>query len=309
MNFRFNKIVILLLIFTGMVVFLIQIQKSSQTHSTEKISQNQNKLDIMSETINQIYIDGNFSETASTYGWCSGLGTAASPYIIQNLTIDGQNNNTCIYIKDIMDFFIIRNCTILNSKNDGIYLYKVKNGTFYNNTIKNNLGDGLDLRNSDNISIRENVIHNNSGRCISLDASVNNTIRNNTAYNDYFGIELWHSHNNNISNNVIHDNIGVGINLQYSNNNMITRNLVYNGHQTSCTLFRSDNNRITNNIFLNNWETIYELECEGNTIQNNVLHQKKLDRFEYWIIIAFWFIIIGGWGITVFLIRRKITLT
>ena len=40
----------------------------------------------------------NWSVTASTYDWCSGSGLLSDPYIIENVTIDGQNTYNCIHI-------------------------------------------------------------------------------------------------------------------------------------------------------------------------------------------------------------------
>jgi len=60
-------------------------------------------------------IDNNWSETASTYDWCSGSGSFSNPYVIENVTINGLNSSNCIEIKNSNENFIIRNCTLYNA--------------------------------------------------------------------------------------------------------------------------------------------------------------------------------------------------
>jgi len=61
-----------------------------------------------------IHINNNWSATESTYDWCTGSGSLAVPYVIENVTIDAQNSGSCIYIEHTNDYFIIQNCTLLN---------------------------------------------------------------------------------------------------------------------------------------------------------------------------------------------------
>ena len=81
-----------------------------------------NKIDLKNNgywnlTGSNIFIDDldpsrNWSYTASHYDWCSGSGTWTDPYIIENVTIDGQDAGNCIFIKNSVVPFIIRNCTL-----------------------------------------------------------------------------------------------------------------------------------------------------------------------------------------------------
>ena len=49
-----------------------------------------------------ILIDGDsqWATVNSTYDWCNGSGTWNEPYIIENVTIDGQSSGSCIEIKN-----------------------------------------------------------------------------------------------------------------------------------------------------------------------------------------------------------------
>ena len=109
-------------------------------------------------------IDGNdgWATFASTYDWCSGSGTWADPYIIENVTFDGLNTGTCLTIQDTNKYFVIKNCSILNTPytwddEAGVKLINVKNGTFLRNNFKSNEYRGLYLQlYCNNITIKEN---------------------------------------------------------------------------------------------------------------------------------------------------------
>ena len=75
----------------------------------------------------------NWSYTASHYAWCSGSGTLEAPYIVENVTIDGQGVGSCIEIRNSTAFFKVINCTVYNSgsnylEDGGIKLNNTKNG-------------------------------------------------------------------------------------------------------------------------------------------------------------------------------------
>ena len=85
---------------------------------------------------------------AESQPWCSGSGNWSHPYIIENITINAQNQFNPLIIEDSNVYFIIRNCTIFNLNYDvetyaGIKLSKVSNGTLINNTCINNDCKGI----------------------------------------------------------------------------------------------------------------------------------------------------------------------
>ena len=66
----------------------------------------------LSAVLGPIHIDDNeptknWSITAATYDWCTGSGTWNHPYIIENITIDGQNVYNCIRIDNSDLYFTI----------------------------------------------------------------------------------------------------------------------------------------------------------------------------------------------------------
>jgi len=174
-----------------------------------------------------IFIDGDATGAgdhnwmwAENQAWCSGSGTWNDPYIIENLMINA-NSNTGIEIRNSDVYFIIKNCTILNSNSDypdaGIYLNNVRNGFILNNNCSHNFS-GIYLEFSSNITISGNIVNYNEYSGIRLESSDTNTIlENNVDFNSNSGIVLHGSNNNNISKNTAHYNLFFGIELSGEN--------------------------------------------------------------------------------------------
>ena len=108
----------------------------------------------------------NWSKTAADNDWCSGSGSWNDPYVIENVTIDGQDAGSCLTILHSKTaFFVIRNCTFFNSFTDtgnaNLLLDDVNNGLLINNTCyEGRSGIYLD-NNSDNNTIVENILRDN----------------------------------------------------------------------------------------------------------------------------------------------------
>jgi len=159
-------------------------------------------------TGNPILIDDadpskNWSYSASHYDWCSGSGTWTDPYIIENVTIDGQNEGNCIEIRNSNAYFVINNCTVYSSgtTNYGIYLNYTNNGKIINNNCSVYFGMFLDR--SNNITVLGNDISNNR-----------------------YGIAVSFSNNTIISENSVNNNSIADIAFQWSRNATLTKNIL-----------------------------------------------------------------------------------
>jgi len=128
----------------------------------------------------KIHIDNNWSETESTYDWCSGSGTWSDPYVIENVAVNGGNSGSPILIENSNVYFRIKNCTVYNS---GLGFFQQP----YEGGIK--------------------VVNVTKG-----------TIINNIAFYNKVGILLYNSENNTLSGNTANNNTLSGIRLQESNN-------------------------------------------------------------------------------------------
>ena len=222
----------------------------------------------------RIHIDANWSATATTYDWCTGLGSSSNPYIIENVTIDAQNSGSCIYIESTSDYFIIQNCTLTNSQaspNAAVRLDYVSNG-----------------------KILDNNITNNGGRSISFFGGSNNLVEDNTMVNNGYGVTLSYSNNNKILKNYIQDSDFYGIYLWDSDNNYVSENEVkhcgyyaggyhgiYVSESGSPSFVDSINNTIIHNHVDNNRKSgIYINSCDNNTIFGNDI-ENNLDYGVY----------------------------
>ncbi len=238
-----------------------------------------------------IHIDNNWSLTASTYEWCSGLGTPTSPYVIANVTIDAQDSGSCIHIENTNDNFKIQNCTLMNSElspQAAILMEFVSNGKIINNNITNNNGRAIYVSVGNYMVIENNHIYNN-GYGISLSYSNDNMVINNYIQDsDYYGIYLWDSDDNIISENeVIHNGYfaggyhGIYIsesgNPSYvdSINNTVIHNHVDGNRKSGIYINSCDNNTIFGNTIENNLDygvNLYfsdDVNIVGNRIQSN----------------------------------------
>ena len=110
--------------------------------------------------IDDYNLSNNWAYTASHYAWCSGSGTWADPYVIENVTIDGQGLGNCIEIRNSDAYFIVRNCSLYNSGssyyNDAaIYLNNIDNGKIINNDCSDNIHYGMYLSDCNNNNCRK----------------------------------------------------------------------------------------------------------------------------------------------------------
>ena len=228
-----------------------------------------------------VHVDGNWSETAAIYDWCTGSGTYDDPYTIKNLVIDADGDEYGVLIKNTWEYFRIENCTIFNSGSIGIALYYVENGAVIRNTVYNTYslygpggGIGILIRYSSNIIISGNDITDNDQMGISVGSSSNyNTISGNNCTGNQYGIHIFSAYNNIIGNNCT-DNDSHGIILS-SNYNTISGNKG-TGNSAGIYVHDSSYNTISENNFIDNycgialssWSTfnnITENNCTGNS--------------------------------------------
>ncbi len=250
-----------------------------------------------------IHIDNNWSESASTYDWCSGLGTQISPYLIENVRIDGNSIHDCLLIENSDDFFLINNCTFLNSSNimmpqseAGIKLNNVSNGILLGNNcsldnyfgincydceniqiinnIANDNGMGIALNKSRNCIISDNTANSATAYGISLIESANNQVTNNKAlYNHFFGIVcIMNSRNNTIYHNNASLNEGYGFIIDLdAHNNTVSENYANFNYQMGIAVGRSNDSIIRGNIMENNMYGIILTNASQNLVSENYI--------------------------------------
>jgi len=180
--------------------------------------------------------------------WCSGSGTFADPYRIENMIINATNSpiGCGILIENSINaYFTIENVTIFGGSN-GIELENTNNGALIGNILSNNLDSGIGMINSDNNTLLANTLINNGLCGINLTSyCYDNRILENIAKNEGSNLQ------------------DTGIHLiSYCNNNDILGNFIY------------DNNVYDINI---------ENDCEGNVISNNTITYIATSQQDYGI--------------------------
>ena len=230
----------------------------------------------------KIHIDNNWSETKTTYDWCSGSGTWSDPYVIENVTVNGENSGSPILIENSNGYFRIKHSTFYNSGSGifpiyegGIKLVNVTKGIIINNIAFDNQ-IGILLYNSENNTILENIAYSNTHLGISLEKSNNNYLSENNVTHNKRGIYLYISHNNTLSGNIANNNTYSGIILGESNNNLVWgNNISYNIDGSGISLSGSNENIVSLNNIENNSYGISLYLCNKNNISENTATNNK----------------------------------
>ena len=197
---------------------------------------------------------------AIAFDWCSGDGSLLTPYLLENITIDGGGIDSCILVENSVGvFFTIRNCTLINSGTDitsnaGIKIEYCTNGTITENKVRNHVKNGIMFENSDFNNITNNYIHNSTA-----------------------GVRLYSSdHNIVLDNNITEDSTVISTTGIYidstSEFNLASENYIFN-HSTGIEIssVAAVNNTIFNNVLVNNtnYGIWIKTGCNNNTIELN----------------------------------------
>ncbi|MHA1414467.1 MAG: NosD domain-containing protein, partial [Promethearchaeota archaeon] len=253
----------------------------------------------------------NWSYTALNYDWCSGSGTFADPYIIENVTIDGEGSSMCIKIQNSLSvYFIIKNCTFSGSFS-GIFLINTNNGKIINNNCFNN-HRGIYLYSTNNITIVNNNYLNNSYGIYSY-SSMNVILSGNLFYHDgifFFGSKQELSSYSIDTTNLVNDkpiyyyanetglnqgdfmnagqillvncnnSIISGVNvsdtligmLLYHTNNLTIHNNIINHNIGGVFLYNVSNSQLLQNTLIDNHLGIYIYGCFNLSMTNNLMY-------------------------------------
>lgn len=218
----------------------------------------------------KIIIDGNWSQTRDTYDWCDGSGTLGDPFVIENVTINGQNSGISIIVQNTNDYFIINNCTFYNSTT-GMRLINVNYGTINNCSVFDNDDNGIYLDQCSNNTILNCSVYENSDYGILFDEDCYSNLVEDNDFKDnlYEGLRLYQYCDYNLifNNTFIDDNLRL---VYYDDFNRIEDNILTGG---SIDLYDwCDNNTISsNNLISTSVKTQIYMQGSGNTIQNNLI--------------------------------------
>ncbi len=259
-----------------------------------KMNLNQNEADFTDYVpknsiflISPIVIDGNdnWVSLASSEIWCYGNGTINNPYIIENVSIDGQRFGNCLYINHSDVYFEIRNSIFHNSGTEGswrgdagIKLQNVLNGKLINNTCSNNL-NGIVMEDSNATLISGNLLEFNFIHGSYIASGYNNTLYENLISNNLqHGVILAEEKFNNITGNNINVNGQDGICLIGCNNFTISNNSLFNNSLFGIRLYHSYFNDFMENSM--NYCGFYTDSHNNYIDTSNLINGKPLYYYE-----------------------------
>lgn len=265
-----------LIIFTEITAFF---KCSSHSESSDVITNTTLKTSDSWDVHFKILIDNNWSETRDAYDWCYGFGTELQPYIIENLTVDIQfQDSECLEIRNTEEYFIIQNSKIINTvlNYHGILLYNVTNGNIDGCEL---LGDPYDGRGGTFVEKSEKVIISNTSiKDCGPGIYLSNSCHNNSISDNYIGTSLGgygiliidECNDNNITGNTV-EHMELALKDDCSNN-IIEDNFL---NDTSIYLDHGQYNEILNNFFIENLcPSYYKIDIYGekhSLIAHNVI--------------------------------------
>lgn len=235
---------------------------SNKQNSTMKgVVLSVNKIQATSSSSISINNNNDFSNQAATNSW-PGNGTITNPYIINQLTINGQDTSA-LAITNVNVYFTIANCTLSTVSSVSTISYQdlsltnVSNGLIKDNLITDTTGYGAEISNVNNTQFINNTISNTGPGGFTIINSNNNLFTNNTftnitnniSYNSY-GFGMWYSSNNIVINNTfLHDDAGVAI-YSDSSHNLISNNYIAYGHSYGIQTGNTKDNLYKNNTII-----------------------------------------------------------
>ncbi len=211
----------------------------------------------------------------------NGSGTSADPWIIENWEINGTGFGYCLYIGNTTEYFVVRNCSLLNASDvntfpyfmqSGLIIYNATFGTITNTTTSINLYYGIYLYKSSDLYVDNCTGDYNRLEGIHLEHTNNSYITNNIFTNSStngIGIALVNTKNNVVSNNELNDISNCGIFQSFSTNNTMINNTCSDNGDWGINSVWSNHTEIKGNKCLNNVAGIFIKSSHNFTIIDN----------------------------------------
>lgn len=189
--------------------------------------------------------------------WCSGVGNATHPFLIENVSISVASASPGLLITESNSttYFKLSNITITNTIGDGLELNSVSNGTVISSEFKDNGDTGISMINANKTSITLTTCLNNTVDGIYVVNSSLNTFIVDCINNTQYGLMLASSMNNTVKSGEFTGNEEVGVAIIDNS----TDNEIYGNTFENNTINAVDNctvaNQWDNGVNLgNNWD-------------------------------------------------------
>ncbi len=208
--------------------------------------------DLPSSPTNWIWV-----QTQPWFG--GGSGTLGSPYILENLNIDGGGTDNCIIVQNSNKHFIIRDSHLFNPGGGppaSILLWNVTNSQIIGNNLSSSTGIGIWLMLCD-----YNII---SGNTVNL---------------NQIGLVIYGSNHSTVSGNTFNTNSIDGMYVYFSYYNTIIGNIINNNIVNGTIFVESDDNTFFGNTIENNDIGVFlDSGCDNNLFYNNYFRNSGTDH-------------------------------
>lgn len=196
----------------------------------------------------------------SAHGVSGGDGTVGTPWIIENLRIDGAGYGYGIYVGNTTDYFVIRDSYLYGAAggtsgwpytpDSGLVLNNVTNGIAAGNVFTGNAWAGAYVYMCQGVALYNNTATSNY-MGIYVRSSSYSTFDGNVVSGNYAGIWAYGSTGNVISNNSVSYNFP-GMLLAASDGNLVADNSVFQNTYYGIWSHGSSGNRLFDNDLLSN---------------------------------------------------------
>jgi parallel beta-helix repeat protein len=221
-----------------------------------------------------------FEDWASLMG-CPGSGTEGDPYIIDDMTIDANATEDCLYMEDIDLHILITNCTFVNASRtgfgqhlgSGLCLVGCSNMTV-ENISASSCRFGLRISGSSNIQVVGSNLSDNFNSGVKLITCTDIDLAGNDVAKNDFGISSEDCVNCTFKRNRCADNDDHGIRLDTCTDCEISDNEMTRNDDGVHLVLGSDDNIVENNRISESREySIYmddsiRVNCSGNIMVN-----------------------------------------
>lgn len=226
--------------------------------------------------------------------------TTGTGVVVQNLRLSGRKDlNTtgtqyAVYLDDMGNVganspgATVKNITVQNFRNSGIYLNSSESTTITGNTSLDNDEDGISLVNSPSNVVTDNIVEGAAQDGINLFSSPNSIVTNNIVQgNNEDGIVINASALVTVTGNTTQGNADSGIKLNTGTNGTVSANIVSgNALRGIYVWINSNDNTISgNSIYDNGGATdnngIYVVNSDSNTITGNTITDSSATTTNY----------------------------
>ncbi|MFB6344903.1 MAG: right-handed parallel beta-helix repeat-containing protein, partial [bacterium] len=235
-------------------------------------------VEITADTLALVGVDSGVNGTVLDFGDSTATTAAKGIYadtehdiLIDSLRV--MNSYDGIKFKNV-DNLIIRNSTVKNHGNVGMWVLDSSSPRITGNITRSNSSVGLLFNTVSSGKIRSNVSRLNGGDGFELTKSDNNVVENNEAISENNnGIFVTNKSNNNlVKSNLVEGNLFTGIFVNASSDtNRFVYNTVSSNDDLGIDIYGSNHNRFHQNSILNNanWQIKFRNTSTADTIAKN----------------------------------------